>query len=174
MHLTQEEFLPNKELNKSKKSADRYCHLVKTYCTSIDQLYPAKGETAFLNDLKTVYHSHRSGFVHGGKEVSIASDVADRVGLDRLGHIVAGKEVVTPGLKWFFKVTRRTLLGFLTNFPRNIDAPNFDILADIHASAGDPRHESQVGPAVPAEFRPSRHSRSYSSLPTCVERFSRK
>ena len=128
---TQEEFCSNAELDKSKKSTERYCRLVSAYCGDVKSLYPNGDEEAFLRDLKTVYYSHRSGFVHGGKEVSIASEIADKSGLNSIGHFVDGKEVFTPSLKWFFQITRGTLIGFLLNFPRNDDSPNKEVLADI-------------------------------------------
>jgi hypothetical protein len=128
---TQEEFCPNLELDKSQKSTERYCRLVLAYCDEMQALYPSNDEESFLRDLKTVYYSHRSGFVHGGKEVSIASEVADRSGFNSIGHFVDGKEVFTPSLKWFFQITRRTLIGFLLNFPRSNESPNHEVLADI-------------------------------------------
>lgn len=128
---TQEEFCPNAELDKSKKSTERYCRLVREYCSDAFDLYPAGGEEAFVRDLKTVYYSHRSGFVHGGKEVSVASKIADQAGFHSIGHFVDGKEVFTPGLKWFFDVSRRTLLGFLNNYSGHENAPNEQVLADI-------------------------------------------
>jgi hypothetical protein len=131
---TQEEFCPNAELDKSKKSTERYCRLVSEYCSDVQKLYPNDCEVAFLRDLKTVYYSHRSGFVHGGKEVSIASEIADRANSNNIGHFVEGKEVFTPGLKWFFQITRGTLIGFLLNFPRSNGSPNQEVLADIARS----------------------------------------
>lgn len=128
---SQEEFCPNAQLDKQRKSAERYCLLVTTYCDSPRELHPTGGEAAFLRDLKTVHFSHRSGFVHAGKEVSIASRIADRAGFRSLNHFVDDKEVFTPGLKWFFQVTRRTLLGFLARFPRAAGSTNPQVLADI-------------------------------------------
>ncbi len=131
---TQEAFCPNSTLDKSKKSTERYCRLVQNYCDEVNELYPSDAEPGFIRDLKTVYYSHRSGFVHGGKEVSVASKIADRAGLNSVGHIVDGKEIVTPGLKWFFQVTRRTLIGFLKRFPRGDEPKNPQVLADIAGS----------------------------------------
>ena len=128
---TQEEFHPNTELDKSQKSVERYCLFVKTYCVDVQQHYPEGGEEAFTRDLKTIYYSHRSGFAHGGKEVSIASEIADQSGRNSIGHFVGGKEVFTPSLKWFFKVARSTLIGFLLNSPRSPQAPNHEVFANI-------------------------------------------
>ena len=96
--------------------------------------YPSDAEPGFIQDLKTVYCSHRSALCMAGKEVSVASKIADRAGLNSVGHIVDGKEIVTPGLKWFFQVTRRTLIGFLKRFPRGDEPKNPQVLADIAGS----------------------------------------
>lgn len=131
---TQEEFCPNAELNRSKGSAERYCRLVQDYCGESSGLYPADGEKALRRDLKTVYYSHRSAFVHGGIEVSVASKLAESAGLNSISHFVDGKEVVTPSLKWFFQIARTTLIGFLLNFPRSTGSPNTEVLASIASS----------------------------------------
>jgi Apea-like HEPN len=128
---TQEEFIPNAELNKSSKSAERYCRLVQSFCGEASGLYPSEGEEALRTDLKTVYHSHRSAFVHGGAEVSIASEVAERAGFNSISHFVDGKEVITPSLKWFFQIARTTLMGFLVNFSRSNESQNSEVLANI-------------------------------------------
>lgn len=128
---TQEEFLANSELDKLKKSTERYCRLVQEYCESVEQLHPNGNEASFVRELKTVYYSHRSAFVHGGKEVSIAAKIADTAGFDGIGHFVDGKEVFTPGLKWFFRVTRGTLLGFLSNYPRPNGIADPEVLSRI-------------------------------------------
>ena len=128
---SQEEFIPNAELSKSAKSTERYVRLVQTFCFPVEDLYPNGDSAAFIRNLKTVYFSHRSGFVHGGKEVSIASDIADRAGFSQITHLVDGKDVSTPGLDWFFEVARRSLLGFLKTFPRDGVMANYESLADI-------------------------------------------
>lgn len=51
--------------------------------------------------LKEVYYAaHRSSFVHGGREVSPASLMADSIGSSYLKHVVEGREVRTPGLSY--------------------------------------------------------------------------
>ncbi len=131
---TQEEVIPNADLRKSSKSAERYCRLVQMFCGAASGLYPIEGEESLRTDLKTVYYSHRSAFVHGGAEVSIASEVAERAGFNSISHFVDGKEVITPSLKWFFQIARTTLIGFLLNFPRNNEAPDAEVLANIASS----------------------------------------
>jgi hypothetical protein len=74
-----------------------------------------RDEGLFTYLLKTVYYSHRSAFVHGGREVSVASLLADKVGSSYLKHLVDGRETKTPGLGWFAKVMRGSLLGYLAS-----------------------------------------------------------
>jgi hypothetical protein len=128
---SQEEFCPNAELDKQRKSVERYCKLVLSYCEAVQELYPTGGEHAFVRELKTVYFSHRSGFVHAGKEVSVASRIADDSGFHSIAHFVEGNEVHTPGLKWFFRVVRSTLLGFLARYPRGSELSNEEVLSEI-------------------------------------------
>ena len=128
---SQEEFCPNAELDKQSRNVERYCRLVLSYCEAVQELHPTGGEDAFVRELKTVYFSHRSGFVHAGKEVSIASRIADNSGFHSIAHFVDGKEVHTPGLKWFFRVVRNTLLGFLARFPRVSELPDEEVVSEI-------------------------------------------
>lgn len=128
---SQEEVIPNSELNKSQKSTERFCRVVTKFCTDISKYYPSDGSEGFIRHLKTIYYVHRSGFVHSGKEVSIASSAADRAGLPAITHFEDGKEISTPGLNWFFGVVRDTLLGFLENGPKVSDRPNSEAVARI-------------------------------------------
>ena len=45
--------------------------------------------------------------------MSHASVIADREDLPYMKHFVEGKEVKTPGLRWFSRVVRGALLGYL-------------------------------------------------------------
>ncbi len=110
---SQDEVIPNSELNKSQKSTERFCRVVTTFCSDKAKHFPSDGSDGFTRHLKTIYYVHRSGFVHSGKEVSIAASAADRAGFPAITHFEDGKEISTPGLNWFFGVVRDTLLGFL-------------------------------------------------------------
>jgi hypothetical protein len=131
---SQEEVIPNSELNKSGKSTERFCRVITAFCRDVSKHYPSDGDEGFIRHLKTIYYVHRSGFVHSGKEVSIASSVADKAGFPAITHFEDGKEISTPGLKWFFGVVRDTLLGFLETGPKVMKEPNADTIAQI---AGD-------------------------------------
>ncbi len=128
---SQEEVIPNSELNKSEKSTERFCRVITSYCSDVSRYYPSDRSGGFIRHLKTIYYEHRSGFVHSGKEVSIASSIADRAGLPAIAHFENGKEISTPGLRWFFGVVRDTLLGFLATGPKVSDKPRPDIISSI-------------------------------------------
>jgi hypothetical protein len=125
---SQEEVIPNSELNKSKKITERFCRVITSFCTEVSKHYPSDGSEGFIRHLKTIYYVHRSGFVHSGKEVSIASSIADRTGFPAITHFEDGQEISTPGLKWFFSVVRDTLLGFLATGPKVSDEPSSDTI----------------------------------------------
>ena len=73
---------------------------------------PAKGKK-FDELLKEVYYNHRSGFTHGGKSLSAAVELADQMDQDYIKHVVDGKEILTPSLKWFEEIVNASLLGYL-------------------------------------------------------------
>jgi hypothetical protein len=117
-----ESYIPNSELNRQKKSAERYVRFIHDFCLTPQIFYGEKGEEGFTEDLKTVYYLHRSPFVHGGKEVPpAATATADALGIPSITHYVDSKKVSTPGLIWFSRVVRRSLVGFLKQFPKNVE-----------------------------------------------------
>jgi hypothetical protein len=65
--------------------------------------------------LQEIYDRHRSGFTHGGKEIPEAVSLADRLNRVYVRNVVDGKEVRTPGLRWFESVVRGSLIGFLNS-----------------------------------------------------------
>ena len=94
-----EGFIPNAEMNKDSKSTERYVQFVKRFCSDLPTFYGHDGEEGFTRNLKTVYHVHRSGFVHAGKEVSAAAvSTADELKLSSVTHYVDGKQIDTPRL----------------------------------------------------------------------------
>lgn len=127
---TQEEFIPNSQLNKDKKSVERYCKFILKYEVGQQSLSQDEQKNT-KKVLKTIYYRHRSGFVHGGKEVSVAARIADEHNLQGISHVINDKDVTTPGVKWFIEVVRNSLIGFLKNSPKETDQPNNDILASI-------------------------------------------
>lgn len=67
----------------------------------------------FVELLKQIYNSYRSGFTHGGLNISIGSLAADKSGLKYVKHTVDGKEIKSPSLTWFENVVRGVLIEFL-------------------------------------------------------------
>ncbi len=110
---SQNAVIPFAELDADKKKAERFVRFVQTFLPDDMRGDDERDDELFRKVLKTVYYSHRSGFAHGGKEVSGAAIMADRVGSSYLKHEVDGKQTKTPGIGWFARVARDALLGYL-------------------------------------------------------------
>lgn len=105
---SQSKIIPATELSPD-QTCERFCRFIARFSSN-----DANSDEDLQNKLlKTVYYIHRSGFVHGGKQVSAAATMADMKGLTYIKHVVDGKEVKTPGLRWFRNVVRGALLGYL-------------------------------------------------------------
>lgn len=110
---SQDAVIPFSELQPDKNKCERFCRFIKLYLTDDFKSEDEKNDELFTELLKTVYYVHRSGFVHGGKEVSIASVMADNLKSSYFKHSVDDKVLRTPGLGWFAKIARGSLIGFL-------------------------------------------------------------
>jgi hypothetical protein len=110
---SQDSVIPFEELQPEGKTAERFVRFVQTYLPDHARSLDERNQELFTELLKTVYYTHRSGFVHGGKEVSVASPMADRVASSYFKHKVKGKEQKTPGIGWFARIVRGALIGFL-------------------------------------------------------------
>jgi hypothetical protein len=131
-----ESYIPNSELNRDNKSVERYVRFIREFCSTPEEFYDEKGEEGFIENLKTVYYRHRSGFVHSGKEVpSAASSTADDLGIPSITHYVGGKQITTPGLMWFSRVVRRSVVGFLEQSPKRSESGR-DVLQEVAARRG--------------------------------------
>lgn len=109
--------IPYSELDPDRAKCDRFCRLVRQFFPEGQKGDDDRDEVLFTELLKTVYYSHRSGFVHGGREVSSAALFADRAGSSYFKHMINGRETKTPGLGWFARVVRGSLLGYLDASP---------------------------------------------------------
>lgn len=103
------ECLSNKISNKNGKCA-KFIDFTLTYLPDKSDF---DTEKKWKKILKVVYYMHRSGFTHGGKSIPAAVLMADKHNRKYIKNYIDGKEVLTPGLKWFENVVRNTLIGFL-------------------------------------------------------------
>lgn len=105
------ECLSNK-VGRGTGSCDKFIDFILDYLPDKSSL-PSEQDWKKL--LQEIYRRHRSGFTHGGKEIPEAVNLADRLNRVYVRNMVDGKEVRTPGLKWFESVVRGTLIGFLNS-----------------------------------------------------------
>lgn len=119
---SQQLVIPAEELHPDEKKCERFCTFIMRYFPENLKGDDEKNEELFKELLKTVYYVHRSAFIHGGREVSHASVIADCQNSSYCRHQTSGKEEKTPGLKWFANVVRGALLGYLENWHNRVDA----------------------------------------------------
>lgn len=105
------ECLSNK-VGKGEGSCDKFIDFILDYLPDKSSL-PSEHDWKEL--LQEIYYRHRSGFTHGGKEIPEAVSLADRMNRVYVRNVVDGKEVRTPGLKWFESVVRGSLTGLLNS-----------------------------------------------------------
>lgn len=134
---SQEKIIPFSKLNPDSKKCERFCYFITSFSPKKCRGDVKHNDRLFKKLLKTAYYSHRSGFVHGGKEVSAAVLKADVANSSYFKHVVEGKEVKTPGIGWFAKVVRGAILGYLNSLPTpsysRIDEQLFSRLANEKA-----------------------------------------
>jgi hypothetical protein len=114
---SQDAVISHREINPENGTCERFCAFVNQMLPIASQGPDEKDKELFIYLLKTVYYSHRSAFVHGGREVSVAAVHADKAGSSYFKHLIDGKETKTPGLGWFAKTVRGSLLGYLESLP---------------------------------------------------------
>ena len=114
---SQDKVITFSDLEPDSKKCERFCRFITSFLPEEFKGDDERNDPLFNKLLKTVYYSHRSGFVHGGKEVSLAALMADKARSSYFKHATEGKEVKTPGLGWFAKIIRGALLGYLISLP---------------------------------------------------------
>jgi hypothetical protein len=114
---SQDKVISFKELSSEPKKCERFCRFITTFLLEEFKGNDERSESLLTELLKTTYYEHRSGFTHGGKEVSSAALKADEIGSSYFKHATEGKEIKTPGLGWFAKVIRGALLGYILSIP---------------------------------------------------------
>jgi len=101
-------------------TCDRFIEFVFTYLPNKTDF---ESEEEWRGILKEIYYRHRSGFTHGGKDVPEAAWLADKLNRRYVKNEIDGKEVKTPGLKWFEGVVRDCLHEFLARKDFPTDQP---------------------------------------------------
>ena len=117
--------IPPTELDIDRKKCERFCLFIDKYLLDIHRGEDERNTELLRELLKEVYYNHRSSFVHGGKEVTSASLLADRVSSSYFRHATSGKDVKTPGLRWFARIVRGAILGFLRSSPTTAVPDNY-------------------------------------------------
>ena len=115
---SQKTVIPFSELDPESNKCERFCRFITLFLPDKYKGNDERNKELFTDLLKTVYYSHRSGFVHGGKEVSLAALLADKAGSSYFKHTIEGKEVRTPGLAWFARMVRGAILGYIGSLPK--------------------------------------------------------
>ena len=110
------ECMSNKVI-KEDGTCNRFIEFIHRYLPE-DTINTEKDEK-FNKLLRHVYYNHRSGFTHGGKSLSVAVNLADKMDKDYIKHFVDEKEILTPSLKWFEKIVHASLLGYLESIETN-------------------------------------------------------
>lgn len=121
---SQDAVIPHSTLDLDRKKAERFVTFVETYLPNEGRSPDECDAALFKELLKTIYYSHRSGFVHGGKEVSSAAMMADKAGSSYFKHQVDGKEMKTPGIGWFAGIARGALVGYLRSLGPKFEDPS--------------------------------------------------
>lgn len=123
--------IPHEELDMDRKKCERFSSFIKKYFPHERRGDDETNDELFTELLKTVYYSHRSGFVHGGKEVSIAATLADQAKSSYFKHNVKGRVTKTPGIGWFANIVRYSIIGFIKSFPLKGNPVNEFLLSKL-------------------------------------------
>jgi len=113
-------------------TCDKFIEFVLTYLPNKNDF---NSEEEWRDILKEIYYRHRSGFTHGGKDIPEAALLADKLNRSYVKNEIDGKEVKTPGLKWFEGVVRDCLHEFLARKIFPADQP-VDYLKEFSLSHG--------------------------------------
>ena len=128
---SQSAIIPYNELKPDRKKAERFVAFINEYLPDDTRGPDERNNDLFNGLLKTIYYSHRSGFVHGGKEVSDASLMADQASSSYFQHIVDGKETKTPAIGWFAGIARGSLIGYLRSQPLTPQSEDPELLGKL-------------------------------------------
>jgi len=128
---SQDAVIPSAELEIDSKKCERFCEFVRRNLPEAAKGVDERDAVLLTELLKNTYYSHRSAFVHGGKEVSAASLMADKAGSSYFKHSTDGRETKTPGLVWFARLVRSTLIGYLQSLSLTANRRDDNLLASL-------------------------------------------
>ena len=112
---SQDKIISFEELHPDRKKCERFCQFIRRFLPPEFKGEDEQNPDLMTELLKNIYYTHRSGFVHGGTEVSKACHLADEIGSSYFRNVVKGSDTKTPGIIWFANVVRGSILGFLTS-----------------------------------------------------------
>ncbi|MFZ2410610.1 MAG: hypothetical protein WAW23_03475 [Candidatus Methanoperedens sp.] len=93
-------------------------------------------EEEWISILKEIYYSHISGFTHGGKLIPEAVRLADKLNRKYVRNTIDGRDVRTPGLKWFEAIVRNCLIGFISKISLKEENNLVDYFKEISLEYG--------------------------------------
>ena len=105
------ECLSNKVSSK-KGTYEKFADFILSYLPDQSDF---NSEEEWRRILKEIYYNHRSAFTHGGKTIPEAVNMADKHNKKYVKNFIDGKEILTPGLKWFERIVRNCIIGYLSN-----------------------------------------------------------
>ena len=126
------ECLSNKTSTKT-GNCEKFVDFIFTYLPDKSDF---KTQKDWIGILKEIYYNHRSGFTHGGKSIPEAVKLADKLNRKYVRNTIKGKEIRTPGLRWFSKIVRNCLLGFLISPKNKMDNIKINHLKEISLDSG--------------------------------------
>jgi len=128
------ECLSNK-LSKGNGNCDKFITFI---LTNLQEKNEIQTDDEWREILKEIYERHRSGFVHGGKSIPAASNLADKHNRIYVTNYLDGKYIKTPGFKWFSTIVHKTLIGFLNTITITNDTTT-DHFKEISLESGTVR-----------------------------------
>jgi hypothetical protein len=88
----------------------RFLNFIKRFCPKA--VLGANMSEQRIDGLLSTIHSYRSQYAHGGKDVPVASLVADRHALVWVRYFDDGKEELAPSISWFESIVQASLMEF--------------------------------------------------------------
>ena len=90
---------------------DRFRNFILSYLPT--ELESEREDQGLFEALIRSSYDYRSAFTHGGRPLSLAAEMADQTQRRYVRHFEDGREVLTPGLRWFARLVQAVLIEFL-------------------------------------------------------------